>query len=216
MGKKTLILSQEQINEICGEDSTYLDGLAQTPDVAQNFANNVTVGGSISNGYAFPYTTDAVSHEMTKRNWGYNMGNKRGPATLNESIYTSLSKLEWSKKNLNEDTNVISKKKEHGNKALNNRNFSGRGYSAAKQSSYRKRKAEDEYREAINLNNKEQASQALRTIQQMNNNGTAYSADRYEVARNAQNLISKNKTNHILSDSSKDKNKTPENGVFTS
>ena len=52
MTKKTLILSQKQLDEICGGDSTYLDGLSLNPDKAEDYSNVVTADGAVDTGYA--------------------------------------------------------------------------------------------------------------------------------------------------------------------
>jgi hypothetical protein len=213
MGKKTIILSQKQINEICGDNYTYFDNMASAPDKEIDFANNITVGGNISNGYVFPYKTDDISKEMTKRNWGYNMYNKRGATSLNE--YTEFTKKELHEKHVKEGFDPL-KKKEHGNKALNNRKFGKRGYSAAKQSNYRLKKAENEYKYAINTKDNEGALRALRTLGQMKKNGTANSGEKYEDARNAQNLITQPNIVSKTKEKSTSQISTPKDGVFTS
>jgi hypothetical protein len=40
--KKTLIVSQKQLDEICGGNSAYLDGLASKPDMGGIFSTEVS------------------------------------------------------------------------------------------------------------------------------------------------------------------------------
>ena len=136
MSKKTIILSQEQLNEICGGDCSYLDGLAMKPDMGDVFTKEVSADGGMDNDYAEPSTTDDISHDMTN-NW---RGNAKlhgmGPITVRE-----MTKKDWAKEYLGEE-------QEHGNARLKNITFGakngqqGKSYGATKTALSRKHAAE--------------------------------------------------------------------------
>ena len=66
--KHKLILSQSQIDEICNGDSSYLDGLSSKPDVPEDYANEITVGGGIIDSYPDPLTTDEFGRQLARQN----------------------------------------------------------------------------------------------------------------------------------------------------
>ena len=66
MGRKTLILTENQFNEICGTNTAYLDN---SNDYAEDGLTTTKTGGAISdsNGekeYSDPLTTDDYAHEL--------------------------------------------------------------------------------------------------------------------------------------------------------
>ena len=71
MKRKKIILTQKQLDEICGDNFTYLDGLALTPDLPDNYSNEITTNGSIDNAYPDPTNTDDLAHDMTNNTRGY-------------------------------------------------------------------------------------------------------------------------------------------------
>ena len=94
MAKRQIILTQEQLNEICGDNSTYLDGLALTPDLADNYSNEITTNGGLDGAYPDPLTTDEYGKEITKTRRVTGFGNRWGAApTLEE-----MSKKDWEDK----------------------------------------------------------------------------------------------------------------------
>lgn len=103
MSKKTLIISQKQLDEICGGNSAYLDGLATKPDLANNFASEITADGSVEDGYADPTTSDDVAHDLTNDWRGNAKLHGMGPITVRE-----MTVKEWKEKYLGESkTNEV-------------------------------------------------------------------------------------------------------------
>ena len=99
MSKKQIILTQKQIDEICGNNSTYLDGLALTPDLANNYSNEITTNGNIDGAYPDPMTTDDYAKDTTNNIRGYwGLRGMGGVSTIRE-----MSKREWENKKLSED-----------------------------------------------------------------------------------------------------------------
>ena len=93
MAKKTLILSQKQLDEICGGDSTYLDGLSLNPDKAEDYSNDVTADGAVDTGYAKNMTTDMYAADTTN-NWPANAKlHGMGPVTLREMTKQEFEKI---------------------------------------------------------------------------------------------------------------------------
>ena len=103
--KRKLILSQEQLDEICNGDSSYLDDLSTNPDMCDDIhANEITVGGGLVDGYGEPFTTDRVADTEAPKNglWGLRMG--RGDYTR----VVECKKKDWIKKHrLNEINQAI-------------------------------------------------------------------------------------------------------------
>lgn len=102
MSKKTLILSQKQLDEICGGNSAYLDGLASAPDMAPNFASEITADGAVDDGYADPVTTDDYAHSMTNDWRGNAKLHGMGPITVRE-----MTVREWKEKYLKKNINEV-------------------------------------------------------------------------------------------------------------
>ena len=139
MGKKTLILSQRQLDEIVAGNPTYLDGMADTPDMSgSEFSTEISSDGSVDTGYADATTTDDYASDMTNDWRGNAKLHGMGPITVREGVAMKLS--DWKKLYLEE--------KEHGNQRLNNMQFGakdgekGKSYGATKTALCRKRAVE--------------------------------------------------------------------------
>ena len=66
MGRKTIILREDQFNEICGINAAYLDN---SSDYAEDGLTTTKTGGAVSNSegqkeYSEPMTTDDYAHEL--------------------------------------------------------------------------------------------------------------------------------------------------------
>ena len=206
MSKKTLILSQKQLDEICGGDCSYLDGLANKPDMGDIFSTEVSSDGGIDGGYAEPTTTDDVSHDMTN-NW---RGNAKlhgmGPITVRE-----MTKKDWDKEYLSED----------GNSALKNVNFGatngevGKSYAATKTNLSRRNKALETMKTGATPEIKQKAAV---TVQKMQNNWSGMDAaeNQYNAAKATTKSINDNKPVGMKRASSKNGLPKVDGGVFTS
>ena len=205
MSKKTLILSQKQLDEICGGNSAYLDGLASAPDMAPNFASEITADGAVDDGYADPVTTDDYAHSMTNDWRGNAKLHGMGPITVRE-----MTVKEWKDAYMNEE-------KEHGNDRLKNVQFGaangqkGKSYDATKMALSRLHAAE---KESMTGGTPEIKQKALNTVAKMKQNWNSIDlADKqYTAAKTADKTIQANKmpgtkrdTNNIMK---------PSNGVF--
>ena len=109
MSKKTLILTKEQIDEICDGNYSYLDGLATKPDMASVFSTEVSSDGSVESGYADPTATDDYSGDMTNDWRGNAKLHGLGPITVRE----------WKERYLKQ-VGTIDEEQEHGNARLKN------------------------------------------------------------------------------------------------
>ena len=183
MSKKKLILSQKQLDEICGGDCSYLDGLANKPDMGDVFSKEISSDGSIDGGYAHPTTTDHVSHDMTN-NW---RGNAKlhgmGPITVRE-----MKKSDWDREYLSEE----------GNSALKNMKFGassgeeGKSYAATKTNLSRRNAAMETMRTGATPEIKQKAAD---TLDRMQNNweGMDTAAKQYNAVKNTTRTINNNK-----------------------
>ena len=185
MGNRKIILTQKQLDEICGGNSTYLDGLALTPDIGDIFTKEITTNGSIEGGYPDPTTTDDFSHTLTN-NWkGFQKLKGMGPAVIKE-----ISKKEWFETVVEEDA-------EHGNKRLKNRMFGGtkdseaKGYDATKKNVSRYNIAQRN----LKSSNPIIKQKAANTIKRMKDNwsGIEVAKSQYETAKNADKIMQKTK-----------------------
>ena len=107
---KKIILTQSQIDEICGNNYAYLNDLAMKPDIGNIYGNEITTDGDIEDGYPTPTTTDDKARTMVNNTNSF--FRTRG---LGSTILREMSKSEWEK--------MMMEEKEHGNKLLNNRKF---------------------------------------------------------------------------------------------
>ena len=197
---KKIILTQSQIDEICGNNYAYLNDLAMKPDIGNIYGNEITTDGSIEDGYPTPTTTDDKARTMVNNTNSF--FRTRG---LGSTILREMSKSEWEK--------VMMEEREHGNKLLNNRKFNKKSYGAAKMADKRKREAEEKLILANNNGDKKSANQALNTINSMRQNGTLKAGNLY---RNAQIGLSNADISAPAKAPKVDKSNTctPKNGIF--
>jgi hypothetical protein len=215
MGKKTLILSQSQLDEICGGNAAYLDGFASDGgDNTTDYANKITADGAVDIGYPDPVTTDDVDKFLV--NNAFPLSNTRsamGIAPLRE-----MKKSDWVKNNIKEES-------EHGNKRLLNRNFgavngdTGKSYGATKTALCRKNAAEKKLNSTDPVE-KQKARKTLNTMYQ-NWKGLGLADSQYESAKAAdktlqqakpegEQIVSAPKTGVGTAHSKK----TPDNGII--
>ena len=172
MGKKKIILTQKQLDEICGDNSTYLDGLAMTPDLGDIYSTEVTTNGSIDGAYPDSMTTDDFASDTTNNNRGY--WGLRGMGSV--STIREMTKKDWEKIIFNED-----------NQRLKYRNFGAtadskaKGYDATKKNISRYRIAA----EKAKTGTPEEKAKANKTMQKMQNNwpGLGVATNQYETAK---------------------------------
>ena len=178
MAKKTLILSQEQLTEICGGDFSYLDGLSVKPDMGDVFTTEISSDGAIDGGYANPTTTDDVADDMTNDWRGNAKLHGMGPITVREETMT-LS--EWKKK-------YVSEEQEHGNARLKNLNFgakngeAGKSYGATKTALCRKNAAEKTMQTGATPEIKAKAAETVARMKS-NWNGIDNAETQYKAAK---------------------------------
>ena len=116
--KKTLIITERQLSEICGPNFNYFDGLALNPDLpGDKFSDEITADGKVEQGYPEPTRTDTYAADMTNDWRGNAKLHGMGPITVRE-----MTKKDFEKAIL----------EAHGNKRLNNRTFgeNNRSYNA--------------------------------------------------------------------------------------
>lgn len=103
MGKKTLILSQKQLDEIVGANSAYLDNADS--DFKEDGVNSVYTGEKMEGADDAPLTTDKFAKERTLDYGPWIPGGRGG----NRMVYTNgmiaCSKKDWKKRNLIKETN---------------------------------------------------------------------------------------------------------------
>lgn len=205
MGTKKIILTQKQLDEICGNNATYLDGMSLTPDLRDNYSNEISVNGSIEGGYPEPQTTDDLASDFTNNNrsfWGL-----RGMGSI--STLREMSKKEWEENFLIED-----------NQRLKHRTFGatsdseGKSYDATKKNLSRLHIAQ----EKLKSGNREEKQKANKTIQRMKKNwsGIDVAANQYETAKKVdKNIKPAMKSAPKISGNGKAHSpKNPTNGVF--
>ena len=206
MRRKKIILTQKQLDEICGDNFTYLDGLALTPDLADNYSNEISTNGSIDNAYPDPTTTDDLAHDMTNNTRGY--WGLRGMGSV--STIREISKKDWEKEIL------------ETNQHLTGRTFGatsetpGKSYAAVTTNKSRLNKAIKQSKSANPL----LKQKALNTIQKMQNNGSTsrVAFNQYETAKKVDKQINpgiKSAPKNAGNGKAHSK-KNPQNGVFTS
>jgi len=178
MSKKTLILSQKQLDEIVAGNPTYLDGMADTPDMSgSEFAKEISADGSVETGYANPTTTDDYASDMTNDWRGNAKLHGMGPITVREN---TMKVSEWRK--------VYLEEKEHGNQRLKNMQFGakdgekGKSYGATKTALCRKRAAEKTVQTGATPEVKAAAAKRLNSMKQ-NWNGIENAETQYKAAK---------------------------------
>lgn len=205
MAKKQVIITQKQLDEICGNNSIYLDGLALTPDLGNIYSNEITTNGNIDGAYPKPTTTDDYANDTTNNTRGY--WGLRGMGSV--STLREMSKKEW------ECHNMILE----DNQRLKYRKFGATATSVAKSYDATKKNI-SRYNIALNkvkTGNQEEKQKALKTIEKMKKNwdGLDVAANQYETAKMVDKQIKpmrKNKKNNVFTKSNSIK--TPDNGVF--
>lgn len=205
MGKKKIIITQNQLNEICGNNSTYLDGLALTPDLGNIYSTEVTTNGSVDDAYPDPTTTDDYASDSTNNVRGY--FGLRGMGSV--STLREMTKCEWEKMVFNED-----------NQRLKYRTFGatndseGKSYDATKKNISRLNIAQRK----LKTGNQEEKQKAAKTIERMKKNwkGIDIASKQYDTAKKIDKEIKPSiKSSPKNSGNGKAHSpKTPENGVF--
>ena len=179
MSKKTLILSQQQLDEICDGDSSYLHGLTSNPDMAPNFAAETTSDGGMDKGYADATTTDDYASDMTNDWRGNAKLHGMGPITVRE----------WKEIYLNEE-------QEHGNARLKNVKFGaqngqqGKSYGATKTALSRLGAAQETMKTGATQEIKDKAAQTAATMQK-NWSGIGAAANQYKAAKGGDKAVRK-------------------------
>lgn len=202
MKKKRLILSQEQLDEICGGDSSYLDGLSKTPDMGSIFSTEVSADGGIEDGYADPTTTDDIASDMTNDWRGNAKLHGMGPITVRE----------WKE--------IYLEEKEHGNARLKNLQFGaqngapGKSYGATKTALCRKNAAEETMRTGATPEIKQKAAN---TVANMKNNwsGIDNAETQYNAAKANDATIRGNRPAGLKKSTSQNGLPKIDGGVFT-
>lgn len=207
MKRKKIILTQKQLDEICGDNFTYLDGLALTPDLPDNYSNEITTNGSIDNAYPDPTTTDDLAHDMTNNTRGY--WGLRGMGSV--STIREMTKKSWEKIIFNED-NVRLKNRKFGATS----DSEGKSYDAAKKNISRYNIAAKK----VKCGTPEEKRKALKTVQKMKNNwgGLGVAMNQYETAKEVDKQINpgiKSAPKNAGNGKAHSK-KNPQNGIFTS
>lgn len=106
MSRKTIILREDQFNEICGVNTAYLDN---SSDYAEDGLTTTKTGGAVSNGegqkeYSEPMTTDDYAHELAPetlfallfRNGGHGLWGHWGSGLRAKELTESKKKLQES------------------------------------------------------------------------------------------------------------------------
>lgn len=114
MSRKTLILREDQFNEICGTNTAYLDN---SSDYAEDGLTTTKTGGAVSdsNGekeYSDPLTTDDYAHELAPetlfallfRNGGHGLWGHWGSGLRAKELTESKKKLQESNGELEDRT----------------------------------------------------------------------------------------------------------------
>jgi hypothetical protein len=179
------------LDEICGGNSAYLDGLASKPDMGGIFSTEVSSDGSVADGYADATTTDDVAADLTN-NWrGIAKLNGMGPMPIRENTMTVSAWRRYYSNSMNEES-------EHGNQRLNNLQFgaqdgeAGKSYGATKTALCRKRAAEKTAQTGATPEVKQKALNTLKTMKD-NWNGIDAAETQYNAAKNVDKTIIGNK-----------------------
>lgn len=208
MTRKKIILTQRQLDEICGDNSTYLDGLALTPDLSSNYSNEITTNGDIEDAYPEPITTDDLASDMTNNTRGY--WGLRGMGSV--STIREMSKAEWQNRNVFTEDNQRLKNRTFG--ATND--SEGKSYDATKKNISRYNIAAQKAKSGT----PEEKQKALKTMQKMQKNwsGLGVASNQYETAKKIDKQIKpviKSAPKNAGNGKAHTK-KTPDNGIFTS
>ena len=208
MARKKIILTQRQLDEICGDNSTYLDGLALTPDLSSNYSNEITTNGDIEDAYPEPITTDDLASDMTNNTRGY--WGLRGMGSV--STIREVTKKDWEKEFVVAEDNLRLKNRVFGT----TNDEEGKSYDATKKNISRYNIAAQKAKSGT----PEEKQKALKTMQKMQKNwgGLNIARNQYETAKAVDKQINpgiKSAPKNAGNGKAHTK-KTPENGIFTS
>lgn len=114
MSRKTIILREDQFNEICGINAAYLDN---SSDYVEDGLTTTKTGGAVSNSegqkeYSEPMTTDDYAHELAPetlfallfRNGGHGLWGHWGSGLRAKELTESKKKLQESNGELEDRT----------------------------------------------------------------------------------------------------------------
>ena len=189
MKRKTIILTKEQLNEICGEDFgfSYFDSSITEPDSSgyEYSTHSSAEGDGVDGEYSEPMTTDDFA-DMQSKDWPRD---SRAGRSCVWRYVGECTKREF------EEKAMMSEEKAHGNKRLNNRKFGNGKYSygAMTQKDYRINKKTAEYRNAQTPEEKEKALVSLSKM--VNNGGKNYknAKKQFDSAKNLDTMIQSSK-----------------------
>lgn len=132
---RKIIITQKQLDEIVGGDSSYLDNISNS-DFKQDAANSVYAGDKYEDKDTEATPSDKVSNMMRRDTGGY-YGVSRG-TNYNLPIYMESKKSDWRQRNLSEDNqNLVNRTYGDDKNRVTNNNASTlkSRYAAAKKKS---------------------------------------------------------------------------------
>lgn len=182
MSKKTVILTDKQLDEIANGVSSYLDALGTKPDMPNNFSNEISADGSAGDGET--YADKETSDDFGKRHYPeyrWAIGPRtfgKGPSNIHE-----MSKKEWEEKYILHEENS----------RLANRTFNGKSYEAAKKEGQRIRNAAKKMRNGSSEQEKEQGQRTLSRMMQYCGEDFGKSSNLLSNAQNADKIIQASK-----------------------
>lgn len=201
MAKKTLILTEKQLNEISGCDFSYLDNLGKKSDIGDFYADEISAEGPNMEGYSDEITTDNFS-KMQSKNWPRDSRSFGRSGNYPSSNISEMSKKDWEKKYiLNE-----------ANKRLKNRFFNGKSYEASKKEGQRIRNA---VKKSINGSGEEEKQKGLKTLSRMMKIGGENFGKSSKLLSNAQNADRIIQSNRPEGTKIKSTPKNTKNGIIT-
>ncbi len=182
MNKKTIILTEKQLDEIANGVSTYLDALGTKPDMPDDFANKISADGSA--GYGETYADKETSDDFEKRHYPeyrWAIGPRtfgKGPSNIHE-----MSKKEWEKKYILDEENS----------RLSNRVFNGKSYEAAEKEGQRIRNAVKKIRNGSSPQEKAQGQKTLLRMMQYGGEDFGKASSLETKAKNADKIMQASK-----------------------
>jgi len=174
MAKKRIILNKEQLDEVCGWDSTYLDSMSTNPDLGAVGSSETSADGFLDHGYADNMTSDEYADAM-----------------YNASMYGRLRGLAPMMYRVPDE---VFEEREHGNERLAGRTFGagngdkGKSYDATKMAISRKRAAEKRMQTGATQDIRDKAA---KTLDRMRSNwGNIDDAEtQYDTAKNLDKAV---------------------------
>lgn len=100
MSKKTIILTQKQLDEIVGGDSTYLDNVDS--DFVQDGVNSVYTGEKTDDSDTKPVTSDKFAKQIRRPSGFYGLDRN---IQMGQPVMIACSKSTWEKRNLVKEDN---------------------------------------------------------------------------------------------------------------